>query len=122
MAQTNWRLSFNGVNYPVPTDYKVDFEPIVDAKRNANGDMVMEYITEKQKVNLKWERLNGERYSEILRSRSGVKIVGELVFFDPESGITVKKQMYASPISAPIVRYENNLQIWKDVAVNFIEM
>lgn len=122
MSKENWKLSFNGVEYPAPTDYKVDFEPIVDAQRNANGDMILEYIAEKRRLNLQWKRLNGEYYQKILQSRKGANITGSLSFFDPSEGMVVEMKAYASPVTAPLIRYEDGLQMWENVSVNFIEL
>lgn len=125
MAHRTWKFIFNDLSLPevALSDYKVDFEPIVKADRNANGDMVIEYITEKRKVTVKWGEMRGDMYQKLLLARKGIKgYDAKLTFFDPLINNFVEMNCYASPIGVPIVTFKDNLQLWKDVSISFIEL
>jgi len=118
---SDWTFTLNGKSLPVPTGYKVDFEPFGEFSRNANGYLIGDLIGEKRKLNCTWQQLNGENYQLLLSARA--PFFGEVTFYNPDSGNFETMEMYTSPVSATLKQYNQNQSktLWGSVTMNIIE-
>jgi len=110
-----------GEEFPEITNYKVEYEPIGEFVRNANGNLIGDLIAFKAKVSCKWDMLEDRFYKIILKHTKPYLV--DVEYYDPEIGGMKTAKMYASPASAQIaMKSKGEGRIWwKNVAVGFIE-
>lgn len=114
-------IKINGIKMPSPTDISVTIADISseNSKRNARGDMLIDRITTKRKLELSWDIISLEDMSLTL------KLVKDIFFTveypDPEEGKFLTKTFYVGDRTAPILAYKEGKPIWKNVKFNLIE-
>ena len=114
-------MTFNATTIKTPSELSIDVEDIVKAERNSKGDIVIERITTKRKLNMKWNYLTNAEMKVIL------ELVVNNVFItvgyeDPVTGTTRSGTFYTGAKKGSTFRYSGGAAVgWKDVTFNAIE-
>lgn len=115
-------LIVGGVSLPDPSEMKISDYDISDSERNANGKMISQVIREDvHKIECKWKILRQDAYMEIRRAIKK-KFGLSVTFFIPDQNEAGTLEMYAGDRTTPIYTYEDGKPVYKDFAMNFIEM
>lgn len=112
-------LKIDGVEMPAPVKYDVGIMDISKAERNAQGDMVIDRIATKRKIELDLTGLSNEEISKVLRAVSPVFF--EVEYFDPEENGLRTGTFYSGDRNTTGLRYEQGKLLWKGLAFNIIE-
>jgi hypothetical protein len=112
-------ITIGGVNLPTPTEYQVGIMDLSKAERNVRGEMIIERIATKRKIELGWSYLTGAQYSQILNAVDPVFF--SVTYFDPKSNGTKTGTFYCGDRQAPMMWFKNNVASWKDVKFSLIE-
>lgn len=112
-------LMISGVEMPTPSEYQVGIMDLSQAERNVNGEMIIERIATKRKLELAWALLTGSQYKLILEAVSAV--VFPVTYFDPMTNGLVTKTFYAGDRVAPMMIFNNGAPTWKDVKFSLVE-
>jgi len=126
MSRNNWSFSYAGVELPHPDNngFAFTLEPIDDAERNANGDMIIQPITMKYTLTASWASLRGNEVQSILNTLSENR-TGTLVFYNIVKGTMDEAEVYwGAGVPINFIRYDDDLnaQLWSSLNVNFIKM
>lgn len=114
-------IRINNVKMPSPTDFSVTISDISsnDSKRNARGDMLIDRIATKRKIEMSWDFISLEDMSLTL------KLVKDIFFTveypDPEEGKFMTRTFYVGDRTAPMLDIINGKPMWKNVKFNLIE-
>jgi hypothetical protein len=112
-------IEINNIKIPTPSSFKVGIEDISNAERNAKGDLLIDRIATKRKIELGWKTLKPDELSKVLQ------LVDKTTFFvrypDPMTGGLVTKVFYCGPKSVPIYSYVNGIAEWTNISFNLIE-
>ncbi len=114
-------LLVNGVGVASPSQMRVSVYDVSSAAdRNANGDVVIDRVAVKRKLELEWAHLSAGQLSALLGA------VGDGAFFqatypDPVTGAARTMTCYAGERAAAVMRVENGQPVWKDLAMEWIE-
>jgi hypothetical protein len=111
-------IKINNVTIPTPSVYAVSVMDISRADRNANGEMILEIITTKRKIEMTWLYLSQSDLSALLGKISSGFFTVEYV--DPEDGVKTGT-FYVGDRKAGAIDYQNGAIRWKDVGFNFIQ-
>lgn len=112
-------IKINTVQIISPTSYMASINDISKAERNANGEMVIERVATKRKLELAWNYLTQVQLSTLLGMVSGVFFTVE--YPDPQDGALKTGTFYAGDRSAGAIDYQNGVVRWKDIKFNLIE-
>lgn len=113
-------INVNGVKIPTPSSYNPYPQLREDSSENSLGDMVRKIISCRWKLEMKWDYLTKEQYSQLIK----IKFLKEFnCTFPSPTGVMVTKQMYAGDPKGEAVRVdENNIVTgWQNVSLNFIQ-
>jgi hypothetical protein len=109
-------IKVNGVDIATPKVLAVDIQDIDgDSERNANGDLLRDRITTKQKINCEWGPLTNSEISTLLQAVQDVFF--DVTYPDPFAGTYSTKNMYVG--NRPSQLYKNGL--WENLKMSFIE-
>lgn len=112
-------LKINGVDMPTPSGYSVGIQDIVNATRNARGNMIKDLIATKVKIDLAWIYLSMADTAKVLTAVSGNFFTVE--YLDPEANAFLTKTFYAGDRTAPAMDFINGVMRYKDIKFNIIE-
>ena len=114
-------VKINGVVMPSPTTYGVSIMDISseDSNRNAKGDMCIDRVTTKRKIQLKWDFISIEDMSKALKLVKDVFF--EVEFLDPQEGNMITKTMYVGDRETFVAVVIDGIPTWKDVKFNLVE-
>ncbi|MCM3763441.1 DUF6711 family protein [Neobacillus niacini] len=112
-------ISVNGVDLPTPSDYDVGIMDLSKAERNVRGEMIIERIATKRKIELGWSYLTGAQYSQVLNAVDPVFF--SVTYFDPKINGMKTGTFYSGDRQAPMMRFDNGVASWKDIKFNLIE-
>lgn len=110
----------NGVAIPTPSKYKPYPNLREDSTENSLGDMVRKIISSRWKLEMSWDYLTKEQYSQL----TDIKFKKEFSCIFPNTkGQMVTKLMYAGDLSgtANIADRDGIVRDWVDVSLNFIQ-
>lgn len=112
-------LEINNIRMPSPSEFQVGIMDIEEAERNAQGDMMIDRIATKRKIELKWDYLSTQELSALLQ------IVNNIFFFvkypDPMTGRFETKTFYVGDRTTPMYSLVNGKPLWSGTSFNFIE-
>ncbi|WP_352420727.1 DUF6711 family protein [Proteiniborus sp.] len=112
-------LKIDGVEMPAPVKYDVGIMDLSKAERNALGDMVIDRIATKRKIELDLTGLSNEEISKVLKAVSPVFF--EVEYFDPQENRLQTGTFYSGDRNAKGLRYEQGKLLWKGLSFNIIE-
>ena len=114
-------LTVNGAEMPAPTTLKINiFDVSATADRNASGNVVIDRVGTKRKLEMTWAHMTAAQLSALLTA------VGEKLFFtagypDPQTGGMRSMTCYCGDRATGVLRMENGNPVWTDVEMNWIE-
>lgn len=122
MAKYTGLLVVNGVTLPDPSEMTLSDYDLTDSNRNANGFMITQMIREDvHKIECKWNLLRPEdwkRIREAIKKKFGLSVT----YYLPDKGEGGTLTMYAGDRKTPIYTYQDGKPVYKNAALNFIEM
>jgi len=113
-------ITIGGVAMPTPSELTVSVNDISKADRNANGTMVLERITTKQKLQCKWTYITSSDLMTILNAISPTTYF--ITYVNPLTNSFVTKNMYCGDRAVGYIDFQNNVPRYKDFSVDFIEI
>jgi hypothetical protein len=113
-------IEINSVSIPTPSDFNVSVMDITKAERNANGNMVLERITTKRKLELSWKYLSQADVASLLTKVSPVSF--SVTYPDPQTGASRTGTFYAGDRGSGFIDYQNSVPRYKDIKFNLIEV
>lgn len=112
-------LEINNTPIPSPSSFQVGIMDISDGERNAKGDMLIDRIATKRKIELNWKFLESNELSKLLQ------LVNNVFFFvkypDPMTGNMETKTFYVGDRTVPMCTFKDGKPLWNDIGFNFIE-
>lgn len=112
-------IKINGVDIPAPSSYTVSIMDISKAERNVKGDMIIERIATKRKIELLWKYLSKEDLARVFSLVSPVFF--EVEYIDPQTNDKKIGTFYVGDRSAGALDYSDGNIKWKDIKFNLIE-
>jgi hypothetical protein len=111
-------IEINNVKIPTPSSFKVGINDISNAERNAKGEMLIDVIATKRKLELSWSHLKPIELSQLLQL---VKNTFFVKYPDPETGTEITKTFYCGDKSTGLYSYVKGKPVWTDISFNLIE-
>ncbi len=112
-------IAIDGVTIPVPSSFSVGLMDISKAERNARGDMIIERVATKRKLELSWLHLSGDELRQVLQLVSPVFF--SVSFPDPQDGTTRTGTFYSGDRSVGAMDYRDGQVRWRDIKFNLVE-
>lgn len=112
-------LTIGGQTIPTPSDYTVGIQDISKAERNARGDMIIERIATKRKLELAWKHLSKSDLQRVFSAVSPVFF--SVSYVDPQTDSTQTGMFYSGDRSVGALDYVGGDIRWKDIKFNLIE-
>jgi len=114
-------IKINGTDIPTPSSYDCNIMDISDkdTKRNANGDIIIERIATKRKLELGYKYLNQADLSSLLQLVSSVFFTVE--YPDAQEGAMKTGTFYVGDRNNPAFRYVGGSMSWQNIKFNLIE-
>lgn len=116
-------LSIDGwVVDPLPSEYGGEWQPLVDAGRNANGDVIGDLINTKRKLELKWAVLTPAQLAT-LRSYTDNFFVS-VTWIDTATNALATITCYTSPVTWSTFKYNSStglIEYYTDIRVALVE-
>lgn len=114
-------LQVNGQFIPDPSELQWGIQSVSasNAGRDMNGDMHVELVTRKRKLELKWKGIDFNATAEILRAVNPETF--EVTFWDALKNKNITSTFYVGDRSAMVNSYVEG-QRRNDVAFNIIEV
>jgi hypothetical protein len=113
-------LTIGGRVMPTPSEFTANLMDISKAERNASGDMVIERITTKKKLQVKYTRISATDLSTILNAISPTQY--PVTYLDPLSNNFVTAQFYCGDRSAVLTSFIDNVAVYKDFSFDLIQI
>lgn len=114
----------NGVAVKTPNKFEWSIQDVdgSDTGRNANGDMVRDYITSKRKLDIGYPPLSDSEISIILKAINQPSF--SVTYPDAMEGHDVTKTFYVGDRKAPTYSWNGKLSNakWKGLEFSLIEM
>ena len=112
-------LKIDGVTIPTPSDLNIGIMDLSKAERSANGEIFIERIATKRKLEPSWKYLSKDDLSALFQSVSPVFF--EVEYIDPQDNGVKTGTFYAGDRRAGAIDYRNGVIRYKDISVNLIE-
>lgn len=112
-------IKINYEDMPTPSKFLVGINDISNAERNAQGEMMIDRVATKRKLEIEWKSLKPESMSTLLNAVK--EIFFDVTYPDPMTGGIETKTFYVGDRSVPMYNYNNGDIRWEGVKMNFIE-
>ena len=112
-------LTINGVQSS-PSDLQVSIMDISRAERNANGNLSIDRINTKRKLELTFQFMTRTDLATLLNAVASVSF--NVTYPDPRTNALETKTFYCGDRSVGMLDYLNNVPRYKDVRFNLIEL
>jgi hypothetical protein len=112
-------IQINSVTIPTPSDYKISVMDLSKAERNANGNMIIERVATKRKLELEYKYLSSNDLSVLLQAISDVFFT--VSYPDFVTGSINSGTFYVGDRTAGAIDYQNDIIRYKDIKFNLIE-
>jgi hypothetical protein len=114
-------LSINSVAIDTPSEFSVGVYDITKSERNANGNMIIEKITTKRKLELTYNYLSNSALSTLL-SAIAASVTFTVSYPDPVTGAARNGTFYSGDKSIGMIDYQSGTPRWQKVKFNLIEI
>jgi hypothetical protein len=104
---------------PTPSELSVDIMDVSKAERNARGDMIIERITTKRKIAIKYNFLTREDMALVLNAVSPVFF--DVTYIDPILNAVRTATFYVGDRSVGFLDFLNEVARYKDISFDLIE-
>jgi hypothetical protein len=112
-------LTIGGEPMPTPSEMNISYMDLSKAERNANGLMIIERITTKRKLEIKYTYLNSADLSKLLNAVSPTFY--NVTFLDVKTGTYQTASMYCGDRSVGWLDYIDDIPRYKDLSFDLIE-
>lgn len=112
-------IKIDGITIPTPSDYQVGIMDISKAERNARGNLIIERIATKRKLEFSWKYLDKENLSKLLKLVSPVFFKAD--YIDPQENAWKTGTFYVGDRKVGALDYKNGNIRYKDIKFNIIE-
>lgn len=112
-------IIINNVTVPTPSEMDVGIMDISKAERNAKGNMIIERITTKRKIGIKYKYLTGAQLSTVLKAVAPTFY--NVQYLDPQTNAFVTGSFYCGDRNMGIVSYVNDVIRYEDVSFDLVE-
>lgn len=112
-------LKINGVAIPTPSSFQASVLDISNAERNANGDMNIDRVATKRKIEVEWKQISNTSMSALLKAVEDIFFT--VTYPDPYTGTEQTKTFYVGDRTAPMYNYNAGSPVWENLKMNFIE-
>ena len=113
-------IRINDTTIPTPSSYDIGVQDISKATRNALGNMIIERINTKVKINLSWKSLTPLEQTSVLFAVSGTSF--EVEYLDPRTDTILSKEFYCGDRSTGLYSHVDNKPVWREVSFNLVEL
>lgn len=114
-------LKVNNIDIPTPSSYSWSKFAITKSERNAKGDIIIEFVAEKRKLETSYNFLTKEQYSSIISLITYPNILFDLTYIDGDTGDFKTGKFYAGAPTSNAIDFQNGIIRWKDIKINYIE-
>ncbi len=112
-------ISVNGTPIATPSRMSVGiYDVSKSADRNAQGDILIDRVAVKRKLEMEWSALTNAEISSLLSAVTNVFF--SVTFPDPQTGGNKTIICYVGDRTAPVYKY-NGTPLWEGLKMNFIE-
>lgn len=117
-------LKINNVDIATPSEFTVGVQDISKAERIANGDIKIERIATKVKLEMSWNYLTTNQLSVLLKSVRGSRAnpTFPVTYWDPIEAKAITKQFYVGDRTAGMHMIKYGKPVYVGVAFNLIEV
>lgn len=112
-------INIGGVDLPTPTDFEVGIMDISKAERNANGTMIIERVTTKRKLALKYSYLTASELASVLNLVAPTFF--NVTYLDPQTNSNRTASFYCGDRSVGMIDFIDSVPRYKDVSFDLIE-
>lgn len=112
-------LTINGVASS-PSDLQVSIMDLSRAERNANGNMSIDRINTKRKLEVTYQYMDRTTLATLLNAVAGVSFM--VTYPDPRTNQLEQKEFYCGDRSIGMLDYLNNVPRYKDVRFSLVEL
>lgn len=112
-------IEINNMLMADPSSFQVGIMDISKAERNARGEMLIDRVATKVKLELEWKQLSTENMSKLLNAVKSVYF--QVKYPDPLAGRLVIKIFYVGDRTAPMYNNNSGKPIWSNLKMNFVE-
>jgi hypothetical protein len=113
-------IKINTVTISTPSTFQIGIEDISKAERNANGNLIIERITTKRKLELSYNYLSQTDIATLLTAVSGTTFTVE--YPDAQTGSLRTGTFYCEGRTAGAIDYQGGVMRYKDIKFNLIEV
>jgi hypothetical protein len=112
-------IKINGVDISTPSKVSVGiYDVSKSADRNAAGDILIDRVAVKRKLECEWPALTNSAMSTLLSAVTDVFFT--VTYPDPLTGTDKTITCYVGDRTAPVYKY-NGTPLWEGLRMNFIE-
>ena len=112
-------IKINGVDISTPSKVSVGiYDVSKSADRNAAGDILIDRVAVKRKLECEWPALDNSSMSALLSAVTDVFFT--VTYPDPLTGADKTITCYVGDRTAPMYKY-NGTPLWEGLRMNFIE-
>lgn len=113
-------ISVNGTPIATPQRCSVGvYDVSKTADRNAQGDILIDRVAVKRKLEMEWGPLSNSAISAILSAVTDVFFT--VAYPDPQTGASKTITCYVGDRTAPMLKYTLGVPYWEGLRMNFIE-
>lgn len=113
-------LWVNGIKMPAPSKLDVgEYDVSASASRNAAGEMMIDRVTTKRKLEMEWPALMSSETSTLLSAIT--EIFFTVTYPDPATGANATMTCYCGDRTAPLALMRSGQPIWNGFKMNWIE-
>jgi len=113
-------IKISGITLPAPTKYDVGIMDISKATRNTLGNMNIEVIATKRKIELDLSMLDSNEVSQVLRLVSSTPF--SVDYQDPQDNAMRTGMFYTGDRKTSGLSFVKGKMEWKSLTFNIIEM
>lgn len=114
-------IKINNVKIPVPSSYAPSIMDITKGERNSKGDMQIDLINKKYKLELSWNALEQDDMTALLNALED-NVTFQVEFIDPKTGKPKTATFYKGDRYMGMMDFIDGVARWKDIKVNLIEV
>ena len=113
-------LWVNGARIHTPSKYTVSiFDVSSSASRNAAGEMMIDRVGVKRKLEMEWPALTNDQTATLLSAVTDIFF--NVTYPDPLTGVDRTIECYVGDRTAPVRAYKKGVPVWVGLKMNWIE-
>jgi hypothetical protein len=113
-------IKVNGTDIVTPQKLSVGIYDVAKtADRNAQGDILIDRVAVKRKLEMEWGPLTNNQMSALLSSVTSVFF--SVTYPDPQTGAMSTITCYSGDRTAPVYREIGGVFLWAGLKMNFIQ-